>query len=476
MTSWRELLGNERGTALALAMIILVIMTALALGLATMGGVESQISANQSAGARARQLAEAGIEFAFNSLANTDFSTKLAAGATLVPAGTPLPGLTAAYGTFTVTIRNDINASDALLTGTAADPGTATLDTNGVVILTSTGTAGGATRQITAVVKRALPTFNAALTMPGVQDDTSFNTPCPTTPCPPNPLRNYSIDGRDWLRSDTTTPSSGLPPKLGIAVASGTESGLGVSFETNAENAFSDSYQRAAVQGRDQSTGALTTGLNTIAADTSATALTPAVVQSFLSNLAANPATQILNSTQACQFPAGSAPHTKPEGLHMTSTSTANVVTVTNNCTGSQQINQTINLGSPTQPQLIYIKGQYDPTSLFIGLGVSGTNPIQGYGVLVLEDSDLAFFASSFRWDGVVLVTGRNVGVGFLSNSNTEIRGALVANETNSGESAGYFEFANWTTGSAVIRSSTQNINMALWALYNMRISAYREN
>ena len=64
MKNWRQLLGNERGTALALALIILVIMTGLAVGLATMGGVESRISASQSAGSRARLLAESGIEYA----------------------------------------------------------------------------------------------------------------------------------------------------------------------------------------------------------------------------------------------------------------------------------------------------------------------------------------------------------------------------------------------------------------------------
>ena len=56
MKRWRDLFCNERGTALALALIILVIMTGLAVGLATMGGVESRISASQSARTRARLL------------------------------------------------------------------------------------------------------------------------------------------------------------------------------------------------------------------------------------------------------------------------------------------------------------------------------------------------------------------------------------------------------------------------------------
>ena len=467
MTRWGELLGNERGTALALAMIMLVVMTALAIGLATMGGVESQISANQSAAAQARLVGEAGLEYAFTVLAGQDFTSKLAAGTTLVAAGTTLPGLSAAFGTFGVTIRNDRLAGDTLLTGAAAlDPsGSTTVDSNGIVILTATGTGGGATRRIIAVIQRGTLGINAALTLPGVQADTTTDSPCPTGSCPPNPLRNYSIDGRDWRRTDTTTPSELNPLKLGIATASG--------YETTVENAFSDSYRRNFVQGKHETTGALTTGLNTINEDTT---LTPALIQAFMTNLAANPATQVIMSTQACQFPASGTLHTKAEGLHMTSTSTANVVTIQNNCTGSQEINQTVNLGSPTSPQMIYFKGEYDPSSNFVGVGVDGSNPIQGYGILVVEDADLVFFQTgNFRWDGIVLVTGRNVSVAFKGDSNTEVRGALIGSETNASEPGGYFEFYNRTTGSMVIRASSENVDMALWALYNMRITAYRE-
>ena len=185
MKNWRQLLVNERGMALALALIIMVIMTALAVGLAAMGGVESRISASQSAGSRARLLAESGIEYAFLSLAASDFTTKLLAGSTLIPAGTTLPGLTAASGTFGVTIRNDINAGDALLTGAGAlDTGSATLDLNGIVVLTSTGTVDGATRIVVAVVQRGNLNINAALTLPGAQADTTTDSPCQNSGLP----------------------------------------------------------------------------------------------------------------------------------------------------------------------------------------------------------------------------------------------------------------------------------------------------
>jgi len=160
----------------------------------------------------------------------------------------------------------------------------------------------------------------------------------------------------------------------------------------------------------------------------------------------------------------------------MVSTSTANQVTVTNNCTGADQVNQTVNLGTATSPALLYIKGEYDPSSNFIGLAVSGSQPISGYGVLVMEEADLSFFQSSqFTWNGIVIVTGRNVGVGFRSGSNTEIRGALIANETNPAEAGGYFEFLN-QAATLKIRYGKEGIDLALRGLYNTRIISYREN
>ena len=37
---------------------------------------------------------------------------------------------------------------------------------------------------------------------------------------------------------------------------------------------------------------------------------------------------------------------------------------------------------------MIYFKGEFDPSSNFVGVGVDGSQPIQGYGLLVVEDAD----------------------------------------------------------------------------------------
>ena len=475
---------SERGIALPLAMILLMVLTLMTIAFMSLGAVEPQISQNLSDGARARQLAESGLEWAMSAqIGNQDLNSTTLLGGTMTSGGTcgsgnscrvlasagTLPGLTSTAGTFAVTLRNDINtnAGDQQLIGTSITrDSSTTTDTNGVVIVTSTGSYNGASRTITAVVQRGNLAINAALSLPGVQTDTFTNDP-PCAGC-------YSIDGRDWKIADSSTPTGATATKLGIATYTGTETSTGLTFEANAEAGFDTSGKRGYVQGKDVndgSTDASGTGRRTIASDTN---LNPTVIQSFVSNLAANPQTQVLNSTQACQYSSGSS--SKPEGLRMVSTGTANQVTVTNNCGGADQINQTVNLGTSTNPALLYVKGEFDPSSNFIGLAVSGSQTITGYGILVVEEADLSFFQSSqFTWNGIVIVTGRNVGVGFRGGSNTEIRGALIANETYGAEAGGYFEFLNQSS-TMKIRYGKEGIDLALRGLYNTRISGYREN
>jgi Tfp pilus assembly protein PilX len=499
MKTWRRLLGNERGVALPLAMILLMVLTLMTITFMTLGAVEPQISRNLSDGARARQLAESGIEWGLNQLAGKAFddATLLGSGLTsggvncgtgitckVLVTGQTLPGLTSSAGTFAVTLRNDLNTlnTDQALIGSGNTLDTSTsVDNNKIVILKATGTFNGASKTITAVVQRGNLPINAAVNLPGVQSDTYSEEP-PCSGC-------YVVDGRDWTNADTTNPTGAAAVKYGMTTANNTTEGI-------AQNGFNTITKRDYLHGKDDGdgfvaasvgnpctgtctdgtkvTGAAGNGRNTISDDAT---LTPALITKFMQNLASNPSTQILQSTQACQYPAAGGDHDKPEGIKMQSTGTPNIVTVTNNCGGAQQINQTVNLGTATSPTMLYVRGEYDPDSLFRGLAVDGSNPITGYGILVVEDSDLAFFQTGqFRWNGIVLLTGRNNSSAFLGTSNTEIRGALIVNETNAGEVSGFSEFSVKTDGTMKIRSSKENIDRALMALYNMRITAYREH
>ncbi len=502
MSKWRRCLGNERGVALPLAMILLLVLTMLTITFMSLGAVEPQISRNLSDGARARQLAESGFEWALTTqLSGKDFNDPTLLKGTMTSGGVcgngvscrvlatnqTLPGLTSTQGAFTVTLRNDlntINGDQALIgTGNTVDSD-ATTDGNGIVVLKVTGTfpfgaTNAASRTITAVVQRGTLDINAALSLPGVQSDAYTNTRCPSGNCPPGNMLDYTIDGRDWKRTDVNNPTGVYDTKFGIAVQPGVQANTGTTYEENTEKGFklangtADPHKAGYVQGLDQTNSSnTTTGLQTIAPDTG---LNPSKIQSFLNNVAANPSTQTIQSTQACAFAAGGVPHTKPEGLKMTAVGNTGTVNIRNNCSGPQQINQTLNLGSPTSPVMIYIKGEYDPTSNFIGVAADGNDTMQGHGILIVEDADMSFFGGNFRWDGIVIVTGQNVGVGFRSGSSSEVRGALIGNETNGAEVGGYFEFLNQANAMR-LRRSKENINMALNGLYNMRVTTYREN
>jgi hypothetical protein len=63
---------DERGAALPLAIVTLVLLSSLILGLSIMSATEPTIAANQLRTAQARALAEAGIERALWALANPE--------------------------------------------------------------------------------------------------------------------------------------------------------------------------------------------------------------------------------------------------------------------------------------------------------------------------------------------------------------------------------------------------------------------
>jgi Tfp pilus assembly protein PilV len=489
---------DQRGVALPLALISLLILTTLVLTVLNLGAVEPQISRNLSETARARHLAEAGIEWAFDCIADQDLSAFLAgpdnvqntaddqlatsvAGQNVAarmsnnlcvnsPPPGALPGLTAAAGTFAVTIRNDSipaagpYAGDQVLTGSPVDGGGKFTDTNGIVILTATGTYGTATRTVTAVISRNTLAINAAVTLPGFQADTFIQT-----------VGNQTIDGRDWMRADGNAASpTGANMRFGIATQPGNQANIGITYEQNVENAFNTGALQATVEGKSQVTGLATSGLPAIAADTT---MTPTTMQNFLNKLGANPATTVIQSSMACPLRLTGA----------VGTPTTPALSSTGNqagCLGNPPIGSNLYLGTPTDPKLVYFRGELDTSSNFTGLNITGT--VKGAGILVVEDGDLSITTSGaglnvsgrnvdFYWDGIVIVTGRYVGTGFRGGSNVEIRGAFVANETIWNEANGYFEFLT-QANTLALRNSSENINMALRAAYNQRIISWREN
>ena len=137
--------------------------------------------------------------------------------------------LNLASGKLNVMIRNGITGGDVLLTGFVEvymmlPAGTATLDRNGVPILTSTGMANGATRGIVAAVQRGVLNLYAALRLPGVQADTNTDTvPEPEPPeSEPVPQILHRRPGLDVGRHHHA--DGGGCGEAAIAIAIGTRS------------------------------------------------------------------------------------------------------------------------------------------------------------------------------------------------------------------------------------------------------------
>ncbi len=523
MKPWTRTVRNERGVALPLALFALVMLTGLLLAFLTMAGMEPEMAANLTEVARARYVADAGIEWAFDQLVTNTSWNNVLLGTDLV-AGTaddglllnnqtlPAPLNNANFGTFTVRVRNDNQSGDAALTGlpacnapgviAASDCGpnlpTATNDNNGAVIVTATGTYRGITRQIQVVLRRVnLPPFPGSYSAPGAQADLSFSN------------ANFIIDGRDYEYKCTANCPDPNPlnrtytysakadqskMKYGIATGVGNQFNTpGQTYEQRAEINLDTPAKRNQVMGKSQVGGGFTTGLNSVAPDASMGALvtvpdgtadspqTPKAMNDFLTQLAAFQSTTIYQAKIACAQDVSGT----PVGIIMKANSDplkANLVTIQDGC----GLNKQIDLGTKDKPQLVYFRGDLDPTSAFAGImtqdGAGGQKKIKGAGILVVEDGDFRM-TNEFDWDGVVIVTGRYVSSIFQGNAKVNIYGATVANETKKCESGGgacgaasgtLWDGSFQTSNSANLFFSQQNLDLVQKKLL-FRMSTWRE-
>ena len=82
------------------------------------------------------------------------------------------------------------------------------------------------------------------------------------------------------------------------------------------------------------------------------------------------------------------------------------------------------NWGTPLAPQVRCFSGLPGP-----GDAVNLAGPITGAGILVIKDATLTL-SGDFRWDGMILVTGDNVGFNVTGAADKAILGALIVHET----------------------------------------------
>ena len=426
----RRGLGNQRGVVLPMTLMILMVLTTLAVGVTVLGTIEPTISGNLVAGARARAAAEAGVEWAFDQLAGTPNWSNVLTGAdptsgTMLATNVNLPGFTAASGSFTVRVRNDTLAADQLITGVPPDGGGAAMDTNGRLIIVATGRAGNAVRMVQVMVRRtSLPPFPAALAFPGNEAQASFSG------------NAFEVNGNDF---NTDGTPGGCAPVFGVAVSPTLGSPPG-SNETVVQNAVS-AQQKDNILGKKQLASGNPWGDNTIAPEPT---LTPAFVKSFI-----DAAKQNADITLASK---------QPSGLSFNNVGAS--------C--ATDVSSATCWGTASNPKVVYIKGDFDPTSMFSALQLSGNT--EGHGVLIVEDGDLKI-SGDFKWHGPIIVTGKYVGIGFLGGGNQAVYGAVISNETAA--DAGFYEGV--VTGNSTIRYSCEALNQAAGARRLATMSSWQE-
>ncbi len=412
------MLLNEKGAALPIALIIVTLLTSLTLALVSLSAFEPLVARNLADVTQARFAAEAGIEWAFNTVAGTASWNTLLAGAT--PAGVtlvtdqPMPTLLASRGTFTVQLRNDTLPTDPQITGVVPPDTDPDNDTNRALIVTATGRKGDAVKVLQVAFKRAVPPpFPGALSFPGNESEVTFSG------------NAFEITGHGYKTDGT--PDPGCADVFGISVSSVLPSTDPGANEQVVESALS-SQQKDNVTGKKQDPAGVDYGNNTIAPNTE---LTPQVIQQFIDQ-AKQKADIVLESRQ-------------PNGLSFSNVgSTCGTDPDSQSCWGTQD-----------NPKIVYVKGEPDPTSAFSALQLSGNTT--GWGILIVEDGDLRI-TGNFNWNGPIIVTGQWVGIGFLGGGWQSVYGAVISNETAA--DPGFREGV--ATGNAKIRYSCEALNKVL--------------
>jgi hypothetical protein len=391
-------------------LIVLLILTGIVVAFLSASAFEPRISRNHSLTVRARYAAEAGIEYAYDALAtHVDAWNDLLTGATcasgvvLGAASVPFPGLGSAYGTFAVRLRNDCALDDQRLTGAppdtttgACDPvevGAATHDANCTVVVESTGIIGGATRRITAVVRKvAMPPVSGALAFPGLRADVRLGG------------AGVVIDGRDSKLADGPGAPTGTGPAVyGIAVngslpalAAGVEAALAAGGP-------------GVVRGKHEAdAGATAEGAATIEAEP---ALAPPAVRDF--GLAASSAADIV--------------------VDATLGNAASIRDVGSSC--AADVADAGCWGMPSRPKIVHVRGgNPDIDGRPASLAIVGDS--RGTGILVVENADLEI-VGNFRWNGLVVVTGPKVGIRYRGDGVQQVYGATIVNASSDEPSTG---------------------------------------
>lgn len=446
---------SEKGVALALALVGLVMLTGLLLTFMSISAMEPSIATNLTDVTQARYVADAGIESAYDQLAASGNWNAVLLGpdglantpddGELVAAGTQLPGLGNTFGAFFVTVRNDNQPADSQITGRPVDPGNATTDTNGVLIVTAAGTSNGVNRQIQVVVSQVTaPPPPGAVSCAGVRCDFDTGT------IDQQEGAHFHSDGRDYNRDGSLGTG---PLKFALSVPPG-DSPAGQPYEQEVEASLNN-HQLNEMDGLDGATPGQAVvrwtdqGHRTIAPSTD---LTSQGLASFLQKVKASGRVNVFETPNDVQVESGV-------------------------CSADPGICGSLDLGTVQNPTLTYIKGTKQDGPVLLKL--YGTNA--GAGLLIVEEGSIEI-RDTFRWDGLIVVSGKDAGVWFKQHSRSFVYGGFVLNETQDTQGKPTLMIEQNLHGDAKIDqftafySSQQNIDMANTTLSGVvQQSSWRE-
>jgi len=146
---------DERGVASVIALLVAALLYLMGVMFLSVSSTEVTMAASRTNGLTAFYLSDAAIEHARRSLQGKDLSQVLD-GTTPVFAGGNTVNL--AGGSYTVQVTNNILANGFPLSTIPADPSaSATVDSDGIIVVTSTGTFRNATQVIEAIIRSNMP-------------------------------------------------------------------------------------------------------------------------------------------------------------------------------------------------------------------------------------------------------------------------------------------------------------------------------
>jgi hypothetical protein len=138
-------------------------------------------------------------------------------------------------------------------------------------------------------------------------------------------------------------------------------------------------------------------------------------------------------------------------------------------------------LGTVTAPTITYVQGTPDATDKAV---VKLSGDTSGAGILIIEEGNLEI-SGTFRWDGVIILTGKDVGVTFKNFHRSFIFGGIVVNETDATEKAGSYELlieqnVHLSSGDPAgqltsFNSSQENLDMVQGIRGLVKVTTWRE-